>query len=269
MNDNNTIQGGNALDFHSKDNMYSYTGRDADAAWKEKIRELIDISSIHHAADIGCGGGIYSRALAAIGIPSILAIDSSKPILEGAKKDCSRYPNISFQLGLADKTGLESESVDLILSRALVHHLKNLDSVFAEAYRVLNSNGYYLIQDRTLDDCLLEGSKEHIRGYFFEAFPKLREFEKKRRYSSDDIKISLQQAGFKEITAHRLWEIRKTYPNKRALLADIQSRTGRSILHELSDEELQYLSDYIDYSIGDDMEEVVEKDRWTLIKAVK
>ncbi len=269
MNDNNTIQGGNDLDFHSKDNMYSYTGRDADTAWKEKIRELIDIPSIHHAADIGCGGGIYSKALAAIGIPFIIAIDSSKPILDVAKNCCSRYPGISFQLGLADKTSLESESVDLILSRALIHHLKRLDSVFAEAYRVLNSNGYYLIQDRTLDDCLLEGSKEHIRGYFFEAFPRLREFEKKRRYSSDDIKISLQQAGFKEIAAHRLWEIRKTYPNKQALLADIQSRAGRSILHELSDGELQYLSDYIDYSIGDDMEEVVERDRWTLIKAVK
>jgi len=67
----------------------------------------------------------------------------------------------------------------------------------------------------------------------------------------------------------RLWEIRKTYLNKQALLADIQSRAGRSILHELSDDELQYLSDYIDYSIGDDMEAVVERDRWTLIKAVK
>ncbi|MEK4297791.1 methyltransferase domain-containing protein [Oceanobacillus sp. FSL W8-0428] len=256
------------MDFHSKDNMYSYTNREVDMTWKEKIKELIDIASIHQAADIGCGGGIYSKALADIGIPSVSGIDYSKPILEGAVKHCSNYSNISFQLGYANNTGLESGSADFILSRALIHHIKDLGSVFVEAYRVLKSDGCYLIQDRTLDDCLLEGSNEHIRGYFFEAFPKLKEFEKKRRRSSDNIKLSLQQAGFRKIEEHRLWEIRKTYKDKQALLDDIQSRAGRSIMHELSDAELASLINYIDQSIGD-IEELVEKDRWTLFKAVK
>lgn len=220
------------MDFHSKDNMYSYTDRAADTQWKEKIKELIDTLSIQQAADIGCGGGIYSKALVDIGIPSILGIDYSKPILEGARKHCCNYSNISFLLGHADNTDLESDSANLILSRALIHHIKDLGSVFAEAYRVLKSDGYYLIQDRTLDDCLLKGSNKHIRGYLFEVFPGLREFEQERRHSRDDIKRSLQQAGFKKIEEHRLWEIRKIYKNKQALLNDIQSRAGRSILHE-------------------------------------
>ncbi|MCT1905224.1 class I SAM-dependent methyltransferase [Oceanobacillus sojae] len=265
---NKNYGGGDALDFHSKDNMYSYTNREADAAWKEKMKALIDIHSIHQAADIGCGGGIYSKALADIGIPSVSGVDYSKPILAGAMKHCSNYSNISFQPGYADDTGLESDSADLILSRALIHHIKDLGSVFAEAYRILKSGGCYIIQDRTLDDCLLQGSNEHIRGYFFEAFPKLKEFEKERRHSSDNIKLSLQQAGFKKMEEHRLWEIRKTYKNKQALLDDIQSRAGRSILHELSDTELAALMNYIDQSIGD-KEEIVEKDRWTLFKAIK
>nr|WP_152655432.1 class I SAM-dependent methyltransferase [Oceanobacillus sp. CFH 90083] len=248
--------------------MYSYTNREADTAWKKKIKELIDIDSIHQAADIGCGGGIYCKALADIGIPSVSGIDYSKPILKGAGKYCSSYTNISFQLGYADNTGLEPDSTDLILSRALIHHIKDLGSVFAEAYRVLKSDGCYLIQDRTLDDCLLEGSNEHIRGYFFEAFPRLKIFEKERRHSGGVIKLSLQQAGFKRIEKHSLWEIRKTYKNKQALLDEIQSRTGRSILHELSDAELSSLVNYIDQSISD-TEKIVEKDRWTLFNAVK
>lgn len=39
-------------------------------------------------------------------------------------------------------------------------------------------------------------------------------------------------------------------------------------MHELSDAELASLINYIDQSIGD-IEELVEKDRWTLFKAVK
>lgn len=250
--------------------MYSYTNREADTAWKEKIKELIDMDSIQLAADIGCGGGIYSKALADIGIPSILGIDYSKSILEGARENCSNYSNITFQHDDADNTSLEPDNADLILSRALIHHIKDLRSVFAEAYRVLKSGGCYLIQDRTLDDCLLEGSNEHIRGYFFEAFPTLKAFEKERRHSSYDIKLSLQQAGFKNIEEHRLWEIRKMYKNKEALFDDIQSRAGRSILHELSDNELQRLIDYMDQSIiGDYITKIVEKDRWTLFKAIK
>ncbi|GGP06844.1 class I SAM-dependent methyltransferase [Oceanobacillus neutriphilus] len=256
------------MDFHSKDNMYSYTNREADAAWKEKINELVDIHSIHRTVDIGCGGGIYSKALADIGIPSVLGIDYSKSILDGARENCSNYSNISFQHGYADNTGLDPDSADLILSRALIHHIKDLGSVFAETYRVLKSDASYLIQDRTLDDCLLEGSNEHIRGYFFEASPKLKEFEKKRRHSGYTIKSALQQAGFKKVEEHRLWEIRKTYQNKQALLDDIQSRAGRSILHELSNAELASLINYINHSIGD-MKDIVEKDRWTLFKAVK
>lgn len=256
------------MDFHSRDNMYSYTAREADMAWKEKVKDLIDVPSIQQAADIGCGGGIYSKALADIGILSVLGIDYSKSMLEGARKHCSNYSNVSFRLGQADQTGLKSGSIDFILSRAVIHHIKNLDSIFTEANRLLKNDGYYLVQDRTLDDCLLKGSKEHIRGYFFDIFPGLKKYEQARRHNSDDIKLYLQQAGFRRVEAHKLWEIRKIYKNKQALLDDIQSRAGRSILHELNDDELQRLIDYIDQSIGD-KEEIVEKDRWTLFTAIK
>lgn len=43
---------------------------------------------------------------------------------------------------------------------------------------------------------------------------------------------------------------------------------GRSILHELDDDELSALISYIDKAITNE-ENIVEKDRWTIWKAVK
>lgn len=77
----------------------------------------------------------------------------------------------------------------------------------------------------------------------------------------------MKQAGFKRITEAKLWEVRKTYPYKQQLLDDLQSRTGRSILHELDDRELKQLVDHIATKLPE--QNVIEKDRWTIWWTVK
>ena len=79
---------------------------------------------------------------------------------------------------------------------------------------------------------------------------------------------TLKEIGFKEIQEVKLWETRKVYEEKAQLLQDIRNRTGRSILHELEEEELQQLVKHIDDSLDTDST-IVEKDRWTIWKAVK
>lgn len=78
----------------------------------------------------------------------------------------------------------------------------------------------------------------------------------------------LKATGFKDIEQVKFWEIRKMHENKKQLLKDLSNRTGRSILHELSNKELKYLTKYIDTLITID-NSIVEKDRWTIWKAVK
>lgn len=58
------------------------------------------------------------------------------------------------------------------------------------------------------------------------------------------------------------------YEQKEQLLKDLQGRTGRSILHELNDEELIELVNEMDRTISTEGA-IVEKDRWTIWKAVK
>ncbi|SDJ16368.1 class I SAM-dependent methyltransferase [Salimicrobium halophilum] len=255
------------IDFHSNKNRFTYTTRTADPSWKKKIAQLVPIGNVSMAADIGCGGGIYTRALADMGVTSVIGVDFSEEILGGARENCDE-PHISFCHGSAYDTGLSSNSLDLVLERALIHHLDDLHNCFDEAYRVLENNGCFVVQDRTPEDCLLKGSTSHIRGYMFELFPDLIDKEVRRRYSSQAVVETLKSIGFREIEEVKLWEIRQEYSNKNQLLEDLRERTGKSILHELNDRELEKLMNHVDQSLPNN-EIIVEKDRWTIWKVVK
>ncbi|MGN8644888.1 class I SAM-dependent methyltransferase [Gracilibacillus sp. HCP3S3_G5_1] len=257
-----------AINFHSEKNRATYATRDADCTWKKAVKELVPIEHISHALDIGSGGGIYTKALAEMGIETITGIDFSEVILATAKENCKTYPNISFIYANALDTGLKGDSADLLLERALIHHITDVETCFQEGYRLLKNDGYYIVQDRTPEDCLLSGNEHHIRGYFFEVFPDLKEKEINRRHKSLVVKELLQQIGFREVEKRTLWETRKIYETKAELLQDLRARTGRSILHELTDHELNRLVDYVDKAITID-QHIVDKDRWTIWKAVK
>ncbi|WP_280771712.1 class I SAM-dependent methyltransferase [Salipaludibacillus daqingensis] len=257
------------IDFHNKENSKTYTTRHADNSWMEEVRQLLPMEKKHmKALDIGCGGGIYSKALADMGIGSVKGVDFSEVMLEGARKNCKEYKNISFMHGNAFETGLDGNEYDLLLERALIHHIQDLSACFSEAYRLLKHDGFYIVQDRTPDDCLVKGDDTHIRGYFFELFPKLVKKETSRRHKSKSVINMLYKTGFTNIKEIKLWEIRNEYDNKEQLLKDLRGRTGRSILHELDDEELELLINHIDKSLSTSTN-IVEKDRWTIWMAVK
>lgn len=208
------------------------------------------------------------QALADMGVPCIVGVDFSQSNLDGAVENCKDYKNIYFKHGNAFDTLLEENRYDLVLARALIHHLRNIEFCFKEAHRILKHGGVYFVQDRTPEDCSLPGDLEHIRGYIFERFPSLLEKEKVRRHKSEIVKESLISVGFTEIKEVRLWETRQVYETKDQLLQDLRERTGRSILHELSDRELNELIDFMDRIITVEGP-IVEKDRWTIWKAVK
>ena len=50
-----------AIDFHATANRNTYATRQADDGWQAAMRRLVDPAGTR-VADIGCGGGIYSRA---------------------------------------------------------------------------------------------------------------------------------------------------------------------------------------------------------------
>lgn len=76
---------------------------------------------------------------------------------------------------------------------------------------------------------------------------------------------AMHRAGFTDRSARTLWETRRTYADRDDYLAEISSREGRSILHELDDAELTALVEHLEARL--DPGRVVEADRWTLWRA--
>ncbi len=258
-----------AICFHDEYNKYTYTGRRADSGWMELIRRKASPRG-KAAVDIGCGGGIYSVALAELGVSSVAGIDFSEAMLQGAAEHCAAYGQIRLAQGTADRTGLPDDSVELVLERALIHHIaaEALPDVFREAQRILRPGGLLIVQDRTPEDCLLPGSREHLRGYWFKKYPRLRKLETGRRHDAALIRRTLEATGFSVAEETRLWEVRKSYASYSDYREELLSRKGRSILHELSDAELQELADAIAAVTGYGMHEPVrETDRWTIFFA--
>ncbi len=257
-----------AVDFHSKAVRLSYTNRDVDPLWENLLLSHVDIEG-KRVLDLGCGGGIYTKALAQMGAKEIVGLDFSKEMLKTARKYCENEPNTSFVWGDAADTGLKNEQFDLILNRAVIHHLTDLPLLFDEMHRLLKPGGMAFIQDRTLEDCLLPGNKNHIRGYFFEAFPNLISFERDRRPLAKDVEQFLQASGFAEVHSTVFWETRKHYNSVHCLEEDLKSRTGRAILHELTDKEMSILVGYIKKQLAYFADSIHEKDRWTVWTAHK
>jgi ubiquinone/menaquinone biosynthesis C-methylase UbiE len=183
-----------AIDFHSRRNRSTYAGRQADAGWVEAIRGIVDPAG-KQVADIGCGGGIYSRAWHELGA-EVIGVDFSEQMVAAAREQAAGLSRISFRQGDATATGLPAASRNVVFERALIHHLKDYEACFAEAHRVLVPGGSLIVQDRTPDDVQLPGSPEHVRGYFFERFPRLRTVELARRPTDAAVRDALQATGF-------------------------------------------------------------------------
>ena len=140
--------------------------------------------------------------------------------------------------------------------------MPDLGAVATEAARLLRPGGIVLIQDRTPEDVAQPGSVTHPRGWLSEVFPRLLEVENARRPTADAVSDALVAAGFHDVSTTSLWEVRRRYADRDDYLAEIASRTGRSIQHELDDAELGRLVEELRERLP--QAPLVEQDRWTL-----
>lgn len=257
---------GTGINFADPTGARTYSGRAADPSWVQALTDLVDPAGAD-VVDLGCGGGTYSRALHDLGAHSVTGVDSSAPILEQARTDHGHLAGVRFFRADATSTDLPGASADLVLARALVHHLPDQTALAREAARLLRSGGSLVIQDRTTDDVTQPAGPHHLRGHLLELAPQLLAVEVGRRPDAHALLRALKNAGLIGATTRTVWETRAHYPDRESYLAEIAMRTGRSLLHHLTDDELDRLVHGLRDRLPD--EPLVEQDRWTLWAATK
>ena len=240
-----------------------YSGRSADKSWKE-ICETVLKPAGKDIADIGCGGGIYTFAFASLGARSVVGIDKSVQYLENARTLSPNSNIVDFRIGDALSTGIPDCSIDLVFERALIHHLSKdeKESNIVEASRILRKNGILAVQDRTYENVIDNNQKYWIRSTLFECFPHLLMLEKLRRPSESEYLKMLENEGFGTTAPIKFSELRKSYSSFSELQNEILTRKGKSILFELTDDQLRfYCRELKRVSVNRSLEEI---DQWTL-----
>lgn len=158
--------------------------RKADPYLTERLTWLLSPTPNGIYLDIGCGTGNYTRAIAKNEF-AFIGVEPSTEMLDKAKAIES---SIEWQLGTAEDTKLESESIDGILATFTLHHWTDLNNGFAEMQRVLKPGGSMVI--------LTSEPGQTARYWLAEYFPNMIADSVKWLPSLNNIVEAAQDAGF-------------------------------------------------------------------------
>ncbi len=104
-----------------------------------------------HIVDLGCGTGHLLPSLAATGA-RVTGIDRESAMLEVARRRIEALPSVELRQGHLDQLPLEDDTVDLAVMAFVLHHIRDLPSVFSEVARVLVPGGRAILLDMAAHD---------------------------------------------------------------------------------------------------------------------
>jgi SAM-dependent methyltransferase len=109
----------------------------------DRLVELDAVQAEDRALDVGTGTGTLARLLAAH-VRSVLGIDPSAQLLRRAREVEGSPTNVSYEVGVAEETGLPDCSIDLVAAGQCWHWFDR-DLAAAEFARVLVPGGRVVI----------------------------------------------------------------------------------------------------------------------------
>ena len=122
---------------------------------RKSVLEEADIKQGFHVLDFGCGPGSYIAPLAELVGKSgkIYALDIHPLAIQKVQKLASKKRLDNVQTILSDcKTGLPSDSIDLILLYDVFHGLNNANIILTELHRVLKPKSILSFNDHHMKE---------------------------------------------------------------------------------------------------------------------
>jgi SAM-dependent methyltransferase len=97
-------------------------------------------------ADLGCGTGAITQAIASF-VTEVIAVDESSAMLSAARKRLHGVENVDIRNGRLESLPLAEGEVDVALLFLVLHYAAEPQLVIAEAVRVLKPAGRLLVLD--------------------------------------------------------------------------------------------------------------------------
>ncbi len=111
----------------------------------------LDRRPVERALSLGCGGGNLERALVDLGVARRLdAFDVSPESIRLARElaaAAGMTERIRYQVADLDRIELPPRTYDLVIVKMALHHLENLEHVYAQVRRALEPGGLFLLNE--------------------------------------------------------------------------------------------------------------------------
>src|SRR3989304_7002129 len=89
----------------------------------QKFLSWLDVPPARTWSDVGCGTGSITRLILETQKPKeIISIDSSSDFISFAQRSIN-HPSVHFKVGLAQALGLDSNSMDAVVSGLVLNYL--------------------------------------------------------------------------------------------------------------------------------------------------
>ena len=141
----NEIRHGKYINDHGEE-IWNWSSPAGERRWTRRCRWFEMFLGNHKKVvlEVGCGTGLFTKALAATD-NAIAAIDISEQLILKAKARVLSG-NVHFIVGNACETGFKSESFDFIVGCSSLHHL-DVHLALKEFFRILKTGGRILFTE--------------------------------------------------------------------------------------------------------------------------
>ena len=155
----------------------------------------IEIRNDYRCLDIGCGGGAnVKKLLVKTPYGKVIGIDYSEvSVIKSSKINKAEIENKHCEIlqGNVMKLPFRKETFDIITAFETIYFWPDINEAFKQVYRVLKVSGTFMICNESNG----ENSKE-------EKWTKI--IQGMKIYNSEQIKKSLEDAGFTDIKIHKI-----------------------------------------------------------------
>ncbi|MCB9858417.1 MAG: class I SAM-dependent methyltransferase [Phycisphaerales bacterium] len=216
---------------------YDIIGRQYDATRRadpyiaSRLLSLLAPTEVGRYADVACGSGNYTIALAGAGL-SMTGIDQSKRMLDVAR---AKSFDVEWCRANAEALPMPDGAFDGAVCTLAIHHFRNLDIAFAEIRRILHRGRLVL----------LTASRRQMRNYWLNAyFPDAMMRSIEQMPDLPRVEQAMRNAGFADVRTEG-YSVREDlqdcflYSGKLhpAMYLDPQVRAGISTFSLLADPE--------------------------------